>query len=71
MNKNLVSEMIKKGYQKEDIPKIIAKLLNLTENVTRNKISRKSDFTFTEALKINELIFDNKIDLKYLFKHNN
>lgn len=67
MCNNLIAEMVKKGYKVEDIAGKLASLLNCPEMVIKNKLRNVEDFTFQEVLKINSEIFDNKMDIKYLF----
>lgn len=67
MYNNLIVEMIKKGYKLEDIAVTLAELLDCSEKIIENKLKNTQDFTFLEVIKINEQIFDNKMDLKYLF----
>lgn len=67
MYNNLIVEMIKKGYKLEDIAGTLADLLDCPEKIIESKLKNTQDFTFLEVIKINEQIFDNKMDLKYLF----
>lgn len=68
MYNNLVNEIAKKGYKTEEIVYILADLLNCSEKIIKNKLKHVGEFTFQEAIKINSEIFNNKMDIKYLFK---
>ena len=67
MYNNLVNEIIKKGYKKEEIIYILANMLNSSEEIIENKLKHVGEFTFQEAIKINSKIFNNEMDIKYLF----
>lgn len=67
MYNNLVSEIVKKGYKTEEIAHILADLLDCSEEVIENKLKHVGDFTFQEVMKINSEIFNNEMDIKYLF----
>lgn len=67
MYNNLIAEMIKKGYKAKDIASILANLLDCSEKTIESKLKNIQEFTFSEVMKINKQIFDNKMDLKYLF----
>lgn len=67
MYNNLVNEIIKKGYKTEEIIYILANMLNSSEEIIENKLKHVGEFTFQEAIKINSKIFNNEMDIKYLF----
>lgn len=67
MYNNLVNEIIKKGYKIEEIIYILANMLNSSEEIIENKLKHVGEFTFQEAIKINSKIFNNEMDIKYLF----
>lgn len=67
MYNNLVNEIIKKGYKTEEIIYILANMLNSSEEIIENKLKHVGEFTFQEAIKINGKIFNNEMDIKYLF----
>lgn len=70
MRSILIAEMVKKGYRSGQITKVIAITLGCSERTVRNKINNVTDFTVSEALIINNKIFNDKIELKYLFQNN-
>ncbi|XER12055.1 hypothetical protein SATMO3_22440 [Sporomusa aerivorans] len=67
MVKNLVAELIRPGHKPDQTAKIIADVLGCTEKTARNKLNEISAFTVPEALKINEQIFKNEFEIRYLF----
>lgn len=67
MYNNLILEMVKKGYKLREITYVLADLLDCSEKTIETKLKNTEKFTFLEVLKINKQIFDNKMDLKYLF----
>lgn len=67
MYNNLVNEIIKKGYKTEEIIYILANMLNSSEEIIENKLKHVGEFTFQEVIKINSKIFNNEMDIKYLF----
>lgn len=67
MYNNLVNEIIKKGYKTEEIIYILANMLDSSEEIIENKLKHVGEFTFQEAIKINSKIFNNEMDIKYLF----
>lgn len=67
MYNNLIDEIVKKGYKAENVVQILANLLNCSEKVIEKKLNNVGDFTFQEVIKINSEIFNNKMDIKYLF----
>lgn len=67
MYNNLIAEMEKKGYKAKDIAKILASLLDCSEPVIKEKLKNVEEFTFQEVIRINSEIFNNKMDIKYLF----
>ena len=67
MYNNLVNEIVKKGYKTEEIAHILANLLNCSEEIIENKLKHVGEFTFQEVIKINSEIFNNEMDIKYLF----
>lgn len=71
MYNNLILEMVKKGYKLEDIPYVLANSLNCSKKMIQNKLQNTEEFTFLEAIKINEQIFNNEMNLKYLFSNRN
>lgn len=52
MYRELLGELIKKGISKKDL----AKSLEISEKTLFNKLNRKSDFTFSEAKKIRDIV---------------
>ncbi|WP_296899060.1 hypothetical protein [uncultured Megamonas sp.] len=67
MYNNLMLEMLKKGYKVEDVAHRLASLLNCSEKIIKNKLKNVGEFTFQEVIKINKEIFNNEMDIKYLF----
>ena len=61
---NLEVEILKHKIKKEEIAKVIDKTLN----TLRQKMMGTSNFTYDEAVKIQETFFE-KYDLKELFKN--
>lgn len=61
---NLEVEILKHKIKKEEIAKVIDKTLN----TLRQKMIGTSNFTYDEAVKIQETFFQN-YDLKELFKN--
>ncbi len=61
---NLEVEILKHKIKKEEIAKVIDKTLN----TLRQKMMGTSNFTYDEAVKIQETFFEN-YDLKELFKN--
>lgn len=61
---NLEVEILKHKIKKEEIAKVIDKTLN----TLRQKTMGTSNFTYDEAVKIQETFFEN-YDLKELFKN--
>ena len=61
---NLEVEILKHKIKKEEIAKVIDKTLN----TLRQKMRGTSNFTYDEAVKIQETFFEN-YDLKELFKN--
>ena len=56
---NLFIALMKKGIKPEQAAKVISQLLGCSERTARNKLKEVTDFSVTEAIKINEKIFDN------------
>ncbi|SNU99157.1 Uncharacterised protein [Megamonas hypermegale] len=69
MYNNLILEMVKKGYKLKDIPCVLANSLDCSKKIIKNKLQNTEEFTFLEAIKINEQIFNNEMNLKYLFSN--
>lgn len=69
MRNNLIAEMVKRGYQADQVPKVIASLLGCSERTVRNKLRSITDFTVTEALLINNEFFNDTLEFKYLFEN--
>ena len=67
MYNNLINEIVKKGYNTEEIAHILTNLLNCSEEIIENKLKHVGEFTFQEVIKINSEIFNNEMDIKYLF----
>lgn len=42
-------------------------MLDCSEQIIENKLKHVGKFTFQEAIKINSELFNNKMDIKYLF----
>lgn len=42
--------------------------MGCSERTARNKLKEVTDFSVTEAIKINEKIFDNKYEIGFLFR---
>ena len=64
---NLFIALMKKGIKPEQAAKVISRLLEC-ERTARNKLKEVTDFSVTEAIKINEKIFDNKYEIGFLFR---
>ncbi|HIX83096.1 MAG TPA: hypothetical protein H9979_00895 [Candidatus Megamonas gallistercoris] len=67
MYNNLIIEMLRKGYKAEDIAPLLAVLLDCSEKIIERKLKNTREFTFQEVLKINSEIFNNEMDIRYLF----
>ncbi|WP_304067914.1 hypothetical protein [Megamonas hypermegale] len=67
MYNNLIVEMLRKGYKAEDIASVLAVLLDCSEKIIEDKLKNTTEFTFQEVLKINSEIFNNEMDIRYLF----
>lgn len=67
MYNNLIVEMLRKGYKAEDIAPVLAVLLDCSEKIIEDKLKNTTEFTFQEVLKINSEIFNNEMDIRYLF----
>ena len=59
--------LMEKGIRPEAAAKIIADVLGCTEKTARNKLNKVTEFTVSEAVKINEVLFQNKYDIGILF----
>ena len=60
---NLISEIAKRNIKR----KKISEALNISYKAFSNKLNGIAPFTFSEALKINEMFFPD-VDIKTLFK---
>lgn len=67
MYNNLIIEMLKKGYKEETIPYILANILSCSKKIIEYKLKNTEEFTFQEVIKINSIIFNNNMNIKYLF----
>ena len=65
---NLFIALMKKGIKPEQAAKVISRLLGCSERTARNKLKEVTDFSVTEAIKINEKIFDNNYEIGFLFR---
>lgn len=65
---NLFIALMKKRIKPEQAAKVISQLLGCSERTARNKLKEVTDFSVTEAIKINEKIFDNKYEIGFLFR---
>lgn len=54
---NLFIALMKKGIKPEQAAKVISQLLGCSERTARNKLKEVTDFSVTEAIKINEKNF--------------
>lgn len=63
---NLLAEMSRYGIRKEDIQK----QLKCSENTVNNKLSGKTEFTFSECITIRDTFFKGH-RLEYLFATSN
>ena len=63
MKHNLEAEISRKGIKKKDI----AAELEIDETTLRNKIKGRTDFVWSEAVKIRDTFFPD-IDINYLFR---
>lgn len=67
MYNNLIIEMIKRGYKEETIPYILANILSCSKKIIEYKLKNTEEFTFQDVIKINSVIFNNNMNIKYLF----
>lgn len=65
---NLYVALMEKGIKPEQAAKTISEVLHRSERTVRNKICGNSDFTISEAVTINSVIFKNKYEIGYLFQ---
>ena len=65
---NLFIALTKKGIKPEQAAKVISRPLGCSERTARNKLKEVTDFSVTEAIKINEKFFDNKYEIGFLFR---
>lgn len=54
---NLFIALMKKGIKPEQAAKVISRILECSERTARNKLKEVTDFSVTEAIKINEKNF--------------
>ncbi len=62
MLKNLKAELVRNGYDYKNIQEI----LSCSEKTARNKIQGITDFTYSEAEKIRNVLFP-QLTMEYLF----
>ena len=65
---NLYIAFLQENIKPEQVAKVIAQLLDCSERTVRNKLNGISDFTISEAVKINAYFFNDRYELGYLFK---
>lgn len=65
---NLFIALMTSGIKPEQAAKEISQLLGCSERTARNKLKEVTDFSVTEAIKINEHIFNNKYEIGFLFR---
>lgn len=65
---NLFIALMEKNIKPAQAAKAISNVIQCSDRTARNKINGISDFTISEAVKINEIIFDNKYEIGFLFK---
>jgi len=59
--------LMEKDIRPEAAAKAISAVLGCTEKTARNKLNKITEFTVSEAVKINEKFFQNKYDIGFLF----
>lgn len=62
--------LMEKDIRPEAAAKTISLVLGCTEKTARNKLNKVTEFTVSEAVKINEKLFQNKYDIGFLFTDN-
>nr|DAE91068.1 MAG TPA: hypothetical protein [Caudoviricetes sp.] len=62
--------LMEKGIKPDEASKFIASIIGCTERTARNKLKSVTEFTVSEAIKINEKAFSNSYEIGYLFKNN-
>lgn len=66
MNKLFIA-LMEKDIKPEAAAKTISSILGCTEKTARNKLNKVTEFTVSEAVKINADLFNNKYDIGTLF----
>lgn len=66
--RHLYIALMEKGIKPEQAAKEISKTLKCSERTARNKLNGISDFTISEAVKINKSIFKNEYEIGFLFE---
>lgn len=66
MNKLYIA-LMEKDIKPEAAAKRISAVLGCTEKTARNKLNKVTEFTVSEAVKINAAFFQNKYDIGVLF----
>lgn len=51
--------LMEKGIKPDEASKFIASIIGCTERIARNKLKSVTEFTVSEAIKINEKAFSN------------
>ena len=59
--------LMEKDIRPESAAKTISSILGCTEKTARNKLNKVTEFTVSEAVRINEKLFQNKYDIGFLF----
>lgn len=65
---NLYIALMEINVKPEQAAKVIATTINCSERTARNKLQAVTDFTISEAVRINQKIFNNKYEIGFLFK---
>lgn len=60
---NLYIAFLQENIKPEQVAKVIAQLLDCSERTVRNKLNGISDFTISEAVKINAYFFNDRYEL--------
>lgn len=68
MTLNLIAEMVKTGIPANQVAKEVARAIGSSEKTARNKLNGVTEWTVPEAIKINEVYFDGKQSIEYLFQ---
>ena len=68
---NLYIAFLQENIKPEQVAKAISQVLNCSERTARNKLNGISDFSISEAVKINYYFFNNRYELGDLFRREN